>query len=511
MIGMSTYASMPGRKVGAPTQPNSDKHTYRGVHHTWLLKAKSDAARVKFFQGPVKRYFTIDFEQQILYYSHSESNKKISLPIAFRDILGAELLPREVQLAPPQTSAGPGPAILLGGLRRSLSSGALRASGIAAPGSSDSYFYPILLSTRERKIKLSSQIEWEASRWASMLHAAHTIGKRSNCRKDLHPQEVSANTCSIASLQARSESPAGSTGGSRLSEASLSTTEGPTESSTGRSSPAGSEVSSAQAQQQAAGIAHDHTDADSIALCFTQRSRQDGPQEGFVSRSFGGTPDSTPPRRSPVLQVANEGAACTEKGMWLEGAACTEKGMWLEAGGGGSPLHLDPLQEAASQSQLNLSEAEAGSVSAPTSDEVPRTFLKAACKPRVLTAADFGFEDSPGNSPVSSPRSAASEILDATRDVQLEGAYLRPQQAAETLDENDSDTEFAWCTASEEARSDRIALDMKLVSGRIPHRDAREMDSQKQRKGKQCKKNIQVSAEQTAAARIAADLRLLSR
>lgn len=68
-----------------------------GSYSAWLSKVKGDGARVKWMSGSNKRYFTIDFDSQLFYYSHSEDRKKISNPVRFADILGAEQLPRPSQ------------------------------------------------------------------------------------------------------------------------------------------------------------------------------------------------------------------------------------------------------------------------------------------------------------------------------------------------------------------------------------------------------------------------------
>eukprot|EP00930_Biecheleria_cincta_P048149 TRINITY_DN3349_c0_g1_i2.p1 TRINITY_DN3349_c0_g1~~TRINITY_DN3349_c0_g1_i2.p1 ORF type:complete len:690 (+),score=207.86 TRINITY_DN3349_c0_g1_i2:84-2153(+) len=69
--------------------------TGKGSYSAWLKKAKSENARFKMLQSSNTRYFTIDYEAQLLYYSHSATHKKISQPIPFRDILGAERLPKK--------------------------------------------------------------------------------------------------------------------------------------------------------------------------------------------------------------------------------------------------------------------------------------------------------------------------------------------------------------------------------------------------------------------------------
>ncbi|CAJ1388856.1 unnamed protein product, partial [Effrenium voratum] len=67
--------------------------TRQGAYSAWLKKTKSDNARCKLIQSSNTRYFTIDFDSQIMFYSHSTSQKKVSQPIPFKNILGAERLP----------------------------------------------------------------------------------------------------------------------------------------------------------------------------------------------------------------------------------------------------------------------------------------------------------------------------------------------------------------------------------------------------------------------------------
>lgn len=65
----------------------------KGSYSAWLKKVKSDSARAKWLVGTTKRYFTIDFDAKIFFYSHSEGRKKVSQPIKFVEMMGAERLP----------------------------------------------------------------------------------------------------------------------------------------------------------------------------------------------------------------------------------------------------------------------------------------------------------------------------------------------------------------------------------------------------------------------------------
>jgi len=134
------------------------RYTHRGIYSAWLSKAKGDTAKAKWIQSSGRRYFSIDFDGQIVFYSHGETDKKISLPIAFRDILGASLATSEE--GSPQAS-----------MRRSF-------SGIMArrPNSCE---FPFTLHTRDRRIRLAADSEADAFSWVEMLNAAHRYGQES--------------------------------------------------------------------------------------------------------------------------------------------------------------------------------------------------------------------------------------------------------------------------------------------------------------------------------------------
>lgn len=54
----------------------------------WVLKRKSDTSRSRLFVNTNRRFFTVDFRAQQIYYSHSDVNSKmVSSPIAFREIV----------------------------------------------------------------------------------------------------------------------------------------------------------------------------------------------------------------------------------------------------------------------------------------------------------------------------------------------------------------------------------------------------------------------------------------
>jgi len=58
----------------------------------WLLKRKNENAKSRLLKGSNRRFFTLDFQAQIFYYSHNEGRKTISLPTHFRHIQSVESL-----------------------------------------------------------------------------------------------------------------------------------------------------------------------------------------------------------------------------------------------------------------------------------------------------------------------------------------------------------------------------------------------------------------------------------
>jgi len=62
----------------------------------WVTKKKTEGSRSKFISSVNRRFFTIDFETQVLYYGHTECNKQLSAPIPFRELLRVEALEEPV-------------------------------------------------------------------------------------------------------------------------------------------------------------------------------------------------------------------------------------------------------------------------------------------------------------------------------------------------------------------------------------------------------------------------------
>ncbi|CAE7576807.1 unnamed protein product, partial [Symbiodinium pilosum] len=139
----------------------------KGCYSAWLIKAKNDAARMKVLQSTTTRYFTIDFDAQIFYYSHSIAQKKVSQPIHFRDFLGAERLP-----LPAKSRRG-----------KSLSFG-------------------FTLKTADRNFELYTTNAADAAQWTSALNAAMEAGKKPKESHELGVLKVEARRQKQAMEQA---------------------------------------------------------------------------------------------------------------------------------------------------------------------------------------------------------------------------------------------------------------------------------------------------------------------
>lgn len=147
MCVMESYedvADDAGSELGEESPPPPDaRTTRRGVYSAWLKKVKGDGAKTRWLYSTTTRYFTIDFDNQTFFYSHNKEQKKISRPITFKDILGAERLQ-------PST----------------------RAAKRGAKGSQSSGF---LLKTAGRAFELHAHDGADAAQWVFALNAARDM------------------------------------------------------------------------------------------------------------------------------------------------------------------------------------------------------------------------------------------------------------------------------------------------------------------------------------------------
>ena len=69
--------SPPPPKLALHSGPRKSILAYTGM--------PGDGAKARWFSSTTKRYFTIDFNAQLFFYAHSESDKTVSHPIRFKD------------------------------------------------------------------------------------------------------------------------------------------------------------------------------------------------------------------------------------------------------------------------------------------------------------------------------------------------------------------------------------------------------------------------------------------
>jgi len=133
-------------------QLGTDARTLRtGSYSAWLKKVKNENAKARWLSNSTNRYFTIDFDAQIFYYSHSAGQRKISNPIRFDEIHGAERLP------PPAKAARKGKAGQHGGF---------------------------LVRTTERVYELHTCSNADAAQWVYALNAARDLGLGAKARQE---------------------------------------------------------------------------------------------------------------------------------------------------------------------------------------------------------------------------------------------------------------------------------------------------------------------------------------
>mmetsp|Transcript_28856 Transcript_28856/g.56425 ORF Transcript_28856/g.56425 Transcript_28856/m.56425 type:complete len:358 (-) Transcript_28856:215-1288(-) len=152
----------------------------------WLLKRKGDAVRSRVFGSSNRRFFTLDFEAKLFYYSHTESNKTASVPVPFRNLSRLEPLSGAV-------IEGVGPEDLLDGPAAkadwpsSVNKGPLAGKGahLRAPKlsfraprrSQEQHGFIVSVAGREMELLCSSKAE--ADEWVASFRRA--IASGSDC------------------------------------------------------------------------------------------------------------------------------------------------------------------------------------------------------------------------------------------------------------------------------------------------------------------------------------------
>jgi hypothetical protein len=142
----------------------------------WLLKKKSGSAMVRMRQYN-KRFFTIDFDSHVFFYSHAEASKKVSSVIRFTDIA-------DVRLPDPHLGEEGNPTGISGEKRTSERRGSklLRSfSGLSGGGSKPvakdgavqaHHFVIVVVKPSMKPMELLCSSAMEAEQWHQALKEA---------------------------------------------------------------------------------------------------------------------------------------------------------------------------------------------------------------------------------------------------------------------------------------------------------------------------------------------------
>lgn len=150
------------------------RHGERPPLQGWLAKRKTQRL---IGGGRNRRFFTVDFAAQLLYYAHKEGSKESSRPIPFRDIVGVEAAFATAESGMP----GEPPT-----LERSNSKGSLTSKSSRLP------WMPIfrktieqhgfVLRTGEKMMELQTTCREEAEMWIAGIREAMEVATNGSVR-----------------------------------------------------------------------------------------------------------------------------------------------------------------------------------------------------------------------------------------------------------------------------------------------------------------------------------------
>jgi len=166
---VETLSESPEQPLDVPTQTKVTG---------WLSKRKGDATRSRLFGGSNRRFFTLDFEAKLFYYSHTESNKTASVPVAFRNVTRVEPLSGALECAQSEDMLD-GPAAADG-----PSSGNKGSLGAHVRGPKRSFGAPrrpqeqhgLLVTVAGRDMELTCATKAESDEWVAAFRRAIASG-----------------------------------------------------------------------------------------------------------------------------------------------------------------------------------------------------------------------------------------------------------------------------------------------------------------------------------------------
>jgi len=149
----------------------------------WLIKRKGDVVRSRFFGGSNRRFFTLDFEARLFFYSITESNKTASVPVAFRNLTRVEPLsgaalagvgPEDLLDGPTVTTNGPssGNKGSLAGKGAHLRTPKLSFGALRRPQEQHGF----LITAAGREMELICATKAEADEWVAAFRRAIASG-----------------------------------------------------------------------------------------------------------------------------------------------------------------------------------------------------------------------------------------------------------------------------------------------------------------------------------------------
>mmetsp|Transcript_68161 Transcript_68161/g.108141 ORF Transcript_68161/g.108141 Transcript_68161/m.108141 type:complete len:217 (-) Transcript_68161:49-699(-) len=158
----------------------------------WLSKEKRTIGRrSRLFSSSNRRYFTLDFPDELFYYKHSETSTQISRPIRFQDIVKVELL-ADVEL---EENTEQKEAEKLEKISFSSSRTRTSFSSILGIGRAERHGFVLHFAehTREERMILCCS-ESEAIGWADAISVAISLGARARQRRAALEESEKAQT-----------------------------------------------------------------------------------------------------------------------------------------------------------------------------------------------------------------------------------------------------------------------------------------------------------------------------
>lgn len=191
----------------------------------WLYKLKQNAGRAsRLFSESNRRFFTLDFPDQLIYYSNAEGSSQISRPIRFQDVIRVEPMNAEAllelgachslsELQAAQGVAQATPPLARSDSKSSIASRRSLSSLVAWRGGAVAERFGFVLfyrqSSEEHRMQLLCSKE-EATKWIAALTVAKCLGNRraelAGAKEEVPSEEVSTESGS----RSRSSSPSAS-------------------------------------------------------------------------------------------------------------------------------------------------------------------------------------------------------------------------------------------------------------------------------------------------------------